>query len=319
MGYESANPPIDERVVRRLSSEKMSKGISWLAAVGLATLSIAVADWLIAGVLADTIKFAPNRLFERFDVFVSPEAIGPAILGVRLVAAAAVGFWFAAAIDRARSLRVGIAAGLLAIVVDTGVSLMLEQVPDVLPPLLRLACLLGGLAVGLRWPLRENARRAVTWAGMAMFVAGLIANAILMPALWRPMRLAAFQRVSLPVCFDGRLVVDARALLAKGVAYAVAASVTPQAVADCYRRTIATGWQPITPESVERGIGLDGLFALAWRDPESGWRLTLFVSLETLPESSPFAGHRVVQVTLEAPGYRWTPSGAASPALLSTP
>jgi hypothetical protein len=297
----------------------MSKSISWLVTLGLAALSIAVADWLIAGLLADTVKrVVPNRVFEWFDVFVPPSAIGPTILGARLVAAAAVGFWFAAAIDRARSLRVGIAAALLAIVVDTGVSLMLEHVPEVLPPLIWLACLLGGMAVGLRWPLREKARRAVTWAGMAMFVAGLIANAILMPALWRPMRLAAFQRVSLPVCFDGRLVVDARALLAKAVAYAVAASVTPQAVADCYRRTIATRWQPVTPESVERGIMLDGIFALAWRDPESGWRLTLFVSLETLPDSSPFPGHRVAQVTLEAPGYRWTPSGAA-PELLSTP
>ena len=305
----------------------MRARVTWVVAVGAVALSIAVADWLIAGVLADAVKqVAPDRLMEWFDVFVHSSTLAPAIWCARVVAAAVVGFWLPGVIDRARVLRVAIAAGLLVIALETGTSLMVGDAPevlttDVLTSLGRLACLWGAAAAGLRWPLRERVRQAVTWAGVAVFVVGLVANVILMPSLWRPMHLVAFQRVTLPVCFDGRLFSEGRALLIKQRNYEVTGSVTHQSVAECYRRTIAAGWEPVTPETVERGTILEGLTGHAWRDPVSQWRLTLFVSVDTVPESSPSSlpltpGHRTVSVILEAPGFRWTPTGAAPPELV---
>jgi hypothetical protein len=302
----------------------MSARVAWLGTIGLAAVSIAVADWLIAGVLSDAVKrVAPDRLMEWFDVFVLPSTLAPAIWGSRLVAAGAVGFWLAAAIDRTSVVRVAIAAGLVVIAVETGMTLMLGREVEVLTPLVRLACLVGGAAIGLRWPLRDRARHVVTRVGAAVLVVGLIANIALVPSLWRPIRLVAFQRITLPICLDGRLVAEGRSLLGNERYYEVAGNITPQAVADCYRQTIAAGWDPVTPESVERGVILDGIFGQSWRDPETHWRLTLFVSIDTVPQDSPSwspftPGQRTVHVTLEAPGYPWTPVGATPPVLLSS-
>ena len=99
----------------------MRARVTWVVAVGAVALSIAVADWLIAGVLADAVKqVAPDRLMEWFDVFVHSSTLAPAIWCARVVAAAVVGFWLPGVIDRARVLRVAIAAGLLVIALETG-------------------------------------------------------------------------------------------------------------------------------------------------------------------------------------------------------
>jgi hypothetical protein len=211
----------------------MSARVAWLGVIGLAAVAVAVADWLIAGVLSDALKrVAPYRFIEWFDVFVHASTLAPAILGARLVAAAAVGFWLAAAIDRTKVVRVAIAAGLFVLAAETGTTLMLGRELEVLIPLARLACLTGGAAVGVRWPLRDKARQAVTRVGVAVLVIGLITNIVLVPSLWRPIPLLAFQRVTLPVCFDGRLLSEGRSLLANERNYEVAGSITPQAVAD---------------------------------------------------------------------------------------
>jgi len=208
------------------------------------------------------------------------------------------------------------------IAVETVTSLMLGSAREVLTPPCRLACLLAGVGAGLRWPRREGARQVVTRAGSAVLVAGLVASVILVPAFFRPIRLAAFQRVALPVCSDGRLLDEGRSLLARARNYEVAGNVTPQAIEDCYRRTIASGWKPVELESVERGVIVDeSLVGRSWLDPQRGWRLTLFVSRDTIPENPPAEtgltpGQRLVNVMLEAPGYRWTPDGATAPQVL---